>query len=146
MIRHLLRLAWNRKRANVLLMLEIFGSFLVLFAVVTLSAWFAYLFSLPTGFDPRNVWCVTVSRGGDDDRKPDAAEREAFDRLLTETRNVPGVRSAAVAFGVPYDGHVWDGDWTIDGRRYTAELDDVSDDFAKVMGIPLVAGRWFARR
>ena len=34
MIRHVFKLIWNRKRTNVLMMTEIFVSFLVLFAVV----------------------------------------------------------------------------------------------------------------
>ena len=34
MIKHLIKLVWNRKRANFLIMIEIFFSFLVLFAVV----------------------------------------------------------------------------------------------------------------
>jgi len=37
MIRHLFTLIWNRKRTNVLMMTEIFVSFLVLFAVVALG-------------------------------------------------------------------------------------------------------------
>ena len=36
-IRHLLKLVWRRKRANALLIVEIFFSFLVFFAVVTLG-------------------------------------------------------------------------------------------------------------
>ena len=35
MIRHLLKLVWNRKRSNALIAVEIFISFLVVFGVVT---------------------------------------------------------------------------------------------------------------
>ena len=37
MIRHLLKLVWNRKRANTLILVEIFISFLVVFVVATLG-------------------------------------------------------------------------------------------------------------
>ena len=37
MIRHLFKLVWNRKRTNVLIILEIFFSFLVVFLVSTLG-------------------------------------------------------------------------------------------------------------
>ncbi len=144
MIRHLLKLAWNRKRANALVMLEIFASFLVLCTVITLSAWLGYLYHLPTGYDPRSVWCVSLSRGGAE-RTPDAAERAIFDRLVQETRGLPGVQSAALAQSVPYDGHVWDGSWKTDGREFEAEFDEASEDFDKVLGMKLVAGRWFER-
>ena len=40
MMRHLLRLVWNRKRMNALLILEIFFSFLVVFVVGTLAMFF----------------------------------------------------------------------------------------------------------
>jgi putative ABC transport system permease protein len=46
---------------------------------------------------------------------------------------------------VPYDGHVWSGDWNVDGRKYEAEFDEASEDFDKVLGIKLLAGRWFER-
>ena len=38
MIRHLFKLVWNRKRANALLVVEIFFSFLVVFAVIDRGA------------------------------------------------------------------------------------------------------------
>ena len=41
MIRHFLKLAWRRKRGNALLIVEVFASFLVVFAVATtaIDAW-----------------------------------------------------------------------------------------------------------
>ena len=41
MIRHVLKLIWNRKRTNFLMVLEIFVSFIVLFAVVGLGVYTA---------------------------------------------------------------------------------------------------------
>ena len=38
MIRHCLRLVWNRKRTNLLVTLEIFFSFLVMSAVVVMAS------------------------------------------------------------------------------------------------------------
>ena len=38
MIRHLLKLVWHRKRANALVILEIFFSFLVMAVVLTAAA------------------------------------------------------------------------------------------------------------
>jgi len=46
-IRHLLRLVWNRKRSNALLMLEIFFSFLVVFAVATAVSFAAMAYRRP---------------------------------------------------------------------------------------------------
>ena len=49
MIRHLLRLVWNRKRANALLMLEIFFSFLVVFVVSTAVAFAVSSWAIAAG-------------------------------------------------------------------------------------------------
>ena len=47
MIKHLLKLVWNRKRANALIVAEIFISFLVLFAVLAASITFAARWNEP---------------------------------------------------------------------------------------------------
>ena len=60
MTRHLLKLIWNRKRTNFLLMAEIFFSFLVLFAVVTLGLFYLDNYRQPLGYDYADVWCVHV--------------------------------------------------------------------------------------
>ena len=49
MTRHLLKLIWNRRRTNLLLMAEIFFSFLVLFAVVTLGLFYFDNWRRPLG-------------------------------------------------------------------------------------------------
>ncbi len=50
MIRHLFKLIWNRKRTNVLMMTEIFVSFLVLFAVVALAVYMLDNWRRPIGY------------------------------------------------------------------------------------------------
>jgi len=143
MIRHLLKLAWHRKRANALVIAEIAVSFLVLLAVTGTGAWFAYVYALPTGFDRQDVWSVEISRAGGDDAPPSDEARAAFSRLLAESKTIDGVREASLAFGVPYDGGTWDWEEDHDGVKFTTEVDRVSDDFDKVLGIRVVAGRWF---
>lgn len=55
MIRHLIKMTWNRRRTNVLLIAEIFFSFLVLFAVVTLSIYYLDNYRRPIGFSYDDV-------------------------------------------------------------------------------------------
>jgi len=50
-IRHLFLMVWNRKRVNLLILIEIFLSFLVLFAVATQAAYFYQHYVQPLGFD-----------------------------------------------------------------------------------------------
>ena len=60
MTRHILKLIWNRKRTNLLMMVEIFVSFLVLFAVVGLGVYTADNWRRPRGFSIENVWDVAI--------------------------------------------------------------------------------------
>jgi putative ABC transport system permease protein len=50
MIRHVFKLIWNRKRTNFLMVLEIFVSFIVLFAVVGLGVYTLDNWRRPIGF------------------------------------------------------------------------------------------------
>lgn len=61
MIAHLIRLVWARKRSNVLLMLEIFISFLVVFAVSLLGVTNFNRLSSPLGFEWGDVYLVSSS-------------------------------------------------------------------------------------
>ena len=58
MIRHFLKLAWRRKRGNALLIVEVFASFLVVFAVATATIQLARSYRAPLGFDYENVWTI----------------------------------------------------------------------------------------
>ena len=61
MIRHLLKLVWRRKRANALLIVEIFFSFLVFFAVVTFGTSAIMRYNKPLNFDWHDV--LVAERG-----------------------------------------------------------------------------------
>ena len=54
MIRHLFKMIWNRKKSNFLLISEIFFSFLVLFAVLSLLVYYLNNYAKPLGFTPDN--------------------------------------------------------------------------------------------
>ena len=61
MIRHYLRLIWNRKRTNLLGDVEIFFSFLVVFARRRdARAYYANNYRRPLGFAIDDVWAVNV--------------------------------------------------------------------------------------
>ena len=61
MIRHLLKLVWNRKRGNLLVTLEIFVCFLVLFATVVMIGYYANNYRQPVGYDYEDVWSISTS-------------------------------------------------------------------------------------
>lgn len=145
MIRHLLKLVWNRKGANALIVAEIFISFLVVFAVLTgavtlLSGW-----TNPIGFDYGNVWDVRLDFeiAGSEKLAPEALD--AVQRMLAETRTFPEVASSAVSSTPPYSFSHAEGTRNIQGRRVNVVVDEVSDDFDDVMNLEVLRGRWFDR-
>ena len=148
MIRHYLKLIWNRKRSNLLITVEIFFSFLVVFAVVATATYFVDNYRRPLGFSIDDVWVVKV-----DSKTRELPGKPASNDALVETRQqldraireFPQVRAVAKAFTVPYGNSRWMSDAKVNGRSVSYTMDGVTDGFADVFGLSLVEGRWFGR-
>ena len=146
MIRHYLKLIWNRKRSNILIMVEIFLSFLVTFAVVTLGIHGADNYRRPLGYAWQDVWNVQVNtRTGDlaelGDIPPELLETAR--QVIAAIREFPEVVAVGGASCAPYGFSEWNsssafGNWEL---RYGVNL--VTDGFAEAMRLELTAGRWF---
>jgi putative ABC transport system permease protein len=145
MTRHLLKLVWNRKRTNGLMILEIFFSFLVVFVVATVGLYFLDNYRQPLGFTWQDVWKVSVDmkRGDQDDDAAVAARLKVMGQLLRELEALEPVESAAAAMVSPYEQGGWTMGTTIDGKEVDAEGNGVTAKFAEVLGLEVVAGRWF---
>ena len=61
MIRHVMRMVWNRKRSTGLIMTELLISFLVLCTVLSVGAYYWDNYRQPLGFNYENVWMVGAS-------------------------------------------------------------------------------------
>jgi predicted permease len=102
--------------------------------------------AIDPGFSTVGVIDVPIDLGP---RQLGASEGEAFyQRVLEETRRIPGVRSATLANLVPLSGSnsqtaVWiDGSPIADGQRPPlAYFNVVGTEYLQTMGIPLVRGR-----
>ena len=154
MTRHLVRLIWNRKRQNLLLTVEIFCSFLVVFVVALVGLTYAINARQSLGFDIDRVWVIDVGRPrgpiGETDKAAtaarEAAEREVFARLLAGVRELPQVELAASSFTAPYVNSTWGSGVTLtDERQLDFLYNRVSDEFVPVLSMPIVAGRGFTR-
>ncbi|HEX4962838.1 MAG TPA: FtsX-like permease family protein [Thermoanaerobaculia bacterium] len=144
MTRHLLKLVWNRKRTSGLLILEIFFSFLVVFVVSTLGLYCWDNYRRPVGYSIRNVWQLEVKvKQSDDIHTPQ--ESATFARLLKEVQSFDAVESAAGAMGGPYDFGAYQSGMTINKRPVDTEFNEVTPELKDVLGLKLVAGRWFQK-
>ncbi|MFL6591037.1 MAG: ABC transporter permease [Chthoniobacterales bacterium] len=103
----------------------------------------------PLGFDPRNILTMTVSLPEaryDKDEKINAF----YDKLLAKVSSLPSVTAAAIGVNVPFDDNEWDSSFHITGtpphvrgREPSAEINMVSPDYFRVLGMSIVRGRAF---
>jgi putative ABC transport system permease protein len=144
MIGHLFKLVWNRRWANLLIVAEILGSFLVVFALAVAALFFGDRYRDPLGFECRDVWHIDVNRStaASWDMQWPPADAETFRNLLRAVDELTPVLAVAGASTAPYKGSVHTTSWQARNRDVDTELSIVTPGFAEVLGLELVAGRW----
>jgi putative ABC transport system permease protein len=143
MIRHVFTLIWNRKRTNLLMMSEIFVSFLVLFAVVALAVYTLDNWGRPIGFSIDRVWHVAIDMQQTTDDTFDDQQVANVRRLLTAVREFPEVEMVAGTQLAPYQLGNSSSEYEWRGRRIEFGIAEVTDEFKDLLGLTLVEGRWF---
>jgi len=145
MTMHLLKLIWNRKRANALIVLEIFFSFLALFGVVTLGVYYVDNYRRPLGFSYEDVWNVGVDMklSTDDEWTPEMVQ--TLRQLFLELQSLDGVRAVAGAMDAPYSFSRRATVFEHGGRDVRTDFNEVTDGFLNVLGLTLLQGRWFEK-
>jgi len=143
MIRHMFKLIWNRKRRNFLLAVEIFFSFMVLFAVGAMAISNLVLYLRPLGFETENTWLLTPNRRGGPEQTDDE-QRLAMQSIQREVAGYEEVRHASWATGcLPYGGSQWTTYLFFDEQGYDIDMVLADDEFPSAMGMQLFEGRWF---
>lgn len=154
MIRHLLRIVWNRKRANFLIAVEILLSFLVLAAVATMLIYYVDNYRRPLGYVWQDTWVVSLDANVQDlpgagtqmgapGTGPRARQRAQVARFLEIVRDLPEVASVSAAFMGPYDGSTWRNNIKVRGKQYRYFYNEATDDFADTLRMNVLRGRWF---
>jgi putative ABC transport system permease protein len=103
----------------------------------------------PLNFDPHDITLMSISLPRaryDTDEKQAAFWKELLDRVQT----IPGVDSAAIGVNIPFDDNEWDSYYhltgappTPPGQEPSAEINIVTPDYFKLMGMPILRGRGF---
>jgi putative ABC transport system permease protein len=101
------------------------------------------------GFNPENILVADVSLPK---ARYDTDEKIARfnDQLIDRIRLLPGVQAAALGSNIPFDNNEWDSSFHLTGtppyppgERPEAEVNHVTPDYFRVMGMPLLRGRAF---
>jgi len=145
MIKHLMKLVWNRKRANILITLEIFACFLVLFATLVMVIYYVDNYRQPRGFDYTNVWSVgtAMSTLADMERNDKEAMKQNTAAFFHAIKNMPEVESLSVIAQAPYTISVNNTYVEYKGKRIRTAQNHATDDLPQVLNLELVRGRWF---
>lgn len=136
MLKHLIKLSWNRKKNNTLLIIEIFFSFLILFIISSLLTTSAKKYFTPLGYDYHDI--TKLHYFGKDSIN--------IIELKRQIAALPEVQSVAfLEFGGPYDRSDVSGSCTIGKKRIDdVRFYDVEDNYAKILDIKMEEGRWFS--
>lgn len=147
MIGHYLKLVWNRRRANSLILAEILISFLVLCVIFGVVAYYATNWRRPLGFDYRNLWTVEVGipQSTLGDREANARSMAMSQRLLATMSGVPHVDAAAPLPNTPYSGSRSSAGITLaDGSLLQYLSSPTTSASFDALKLELIAGRWLA--
>jgi putative ABC transport system permease protein len=145
MLKHLFKLVWNRKRSNLLIMLEIFVSFIVMFAVLTLSVYYADNYSQPLGFSYENVWNINIDMKVSTDDIWSEEMVNTTRQLYLALQDFPEIEKSAGALSAPYGTGTRNSVNRFKGREVEMEVNEVTDDFLATLELELVRGRWFEK-
>ncbi len=144
MTKHLLKLLWKRRKFNILLVLEIFISFIVVFVVTTMGMTNWRRYNAPIGFEYENVYSLGV-----DERMYDATfeyteeDKTRHRAVLKAIEQMPGVEAITITRPLPlgmatYRQNLEYNEKSVDGNYIV-----LSKSGLDVFNLELVAGRWF---
>jgi putative ABC transport system permease protein len=146
MIRHLITLIWNRRRANGLLIAEVFLAFVVLFVVGSLLVYNQQNYRTPLGFAYEHVWRVDLDPG----TQPQAGRLATVRQVMALLRAMPSVVAVGrTSSNTPFSGSTNGSPVSVGRETKVTEHASghwVEDPLREVLQMPVVAGRWFDKR
>jgi predicted permease len=136
---------------NALMIAQVAGSLILLVIAGLLLRSLQHAGSIRLGFDPSHVLNVTVDphQIGYDEKQ----QREFYRRLETRVRELPGVRSASLAFGTPMGNINIVNAGAVSTEAHplppgqqapTVFFNNVDPSYLETMRVPLLRGRSFA--
>jgi putative ABC transport system permease protein len=133
---------------SALVVAEIALSAVLLVGAMLLVRSYQNLAATSLGFDEQGILSARVALP--DEAYSRARAKAFFDELFARLRAEPGVTAVASAQGIPFSG------WNVQsrtrvegmpkpkpGEEFVALFQYVSPDYFKVIGVPLLRGRWF---
>ncbi len=144
MLSHLFKLIWNKKKQNFLLILEMFISFIVMFAVFTLLVYYYHNYKLPVGFDYKNVWAVNYN-SPDDIKSTDSLVmfQESVKKVMKSMNEIEEV--SFCSNNLPFSMNESNTGVDYNKKEVLTNIYTAEDSYASVLNMELLEGRWFSK-
>ena len=139
---HLLKMIWNRKRTNSLIILEVAIAFVVVFAISVLTIRNYTLYQIPLGYSYENMWRVQVipSRTWDD------KDEQSLIQLINAVKQLPEVEKLNLLANPTFRNWSSTRNSEVNGRRLQFVLNRFDDSAPQHFDMTLLEGRWFGEQ
>ncbi len=142
MIKSILKLIWNRKRKSALMIIEMFISFLLLFALFVMVIKNVTNYFDPKGFDYENVWVVKMDFWGNG--LSNEQNELTINQLKRNIASMPDVLFLAnTSSNFPYAQGGRSTTLHYNNQKIQADNVKTDDAFAQVLNIHFKEGRWY---
>jgi len=141
MIKHVIKLIWNKKGSNSLMMLEIFLSFIVLFFVMAFVLYNFQIINKPLGFETENKWMISLDKIPQMDSALAVITLQNLRQNLLSEDEIKGV--TFTQHMAPFIKNSWCNRSNENGFQMTGCFVFADLDFKDVLEINVKKGRWF---
>ncbi len=122
-----------------LLIVEIWASFMVLFGLATLLVVNVGNYREPLGFSYENVWAIGLDRNQDTTEVADKLQR-----IMQRLKAYPDVQSVSrMSSNFPFSANQMNNDLGYNKRNVLADNYVTDADFARTLQMPITAGNWY---
>ena len=123
------------------MMLEIFVSFLILFAVWSLAVYTYRNYVIPAGLSTDRVWAVYLQYNAD----CDSVRQANSDLVRQHLRNYKGIEAFSfTSANVPFGFSTMNNGFGHEGKNVMSDVISVDPEYPSVLGVTLLSGNWFS--
>jgi putative ABC transport system permease protein len=141
MIRLFFKTIWNNRRRNILVFIELFMISLVMVNLTIYLINMLFIFRIENCYDTNNVILVNINRKNNEDTK---ITEQSFQNLKKVFSSNSFVESVSISNGAtPYNYNLYSDEFKHDSDRFYPAIRQVDIDYASVMKVSPLKGRWF---
>ncbi|WP_109831825.1 ABC transporter permease [Reichenbachiella versicolor] len=134
-MKQIFKLIWNNKSRNAILILELLGTFLLVFGLYSICTMFYMNFKEPIGFTYDDVWMIDASSPED---------KQIDQKILKTLPEYKEIEKATMMEGnTPFMFRYWRQIPRYKDVKKPVITFDAEDDFRDIMSLNVVEGRWY---